>query len=85
MKDIKEAESENKADDEDYLKIDARFNEEFAQIDSAIDKWDTHVVDKKNKDEVEAHFNGTVDKFKELREYINNYTFVIPSTLFSQY
>jgi hypothetical protein len=85
MKDIKEAESETKAEDEDYVQIDLKFNAKWAKIEEGTDKWQETVKDKNDKEEVGAHFDGVFETYKELREYVNNYTFAIPSALFSQY
>ena len=84
-KDIKELESETKAEDEDYLQIDARFNSSFEQMELDLVSWKDKVQDAKDKSEVEKYFESVFDQFKVLREYINNYTFAIPSTFFSQY
>ena len=37
------------------------------------------------KDEKEQFFTQLFEKFKDLREYINMYTFAIPATFFSLY
>jgi len=37
------------------------------------------------KDEIEAQLTDIFDLYKDLREYVNNYTFAIPSSYFSQY
>jgi len=57
---------------------------QFDVIEQKLVAWADN-VDAKEKEEVEKYFDELFDKYKELREYINNYTFAIPVVLFSGY
>ena len=76
----KEVERENKADDEDYLTIDKKFNEQIDQLNIDLTRWS-----ELQKSEIDGYFKEVFERYQALREYVNMYTFAIPATFFSLY
>ena len=75
-------EREHKVDEEDYMTIDKKFNDTHLNLEIGLTKWEESKGDKKA---IEAHFENLFSEYSVLRQYINDYTFAIPSTLFSSY
>ena len=78
----KEVEREHKNEDEDYTTIDKKFNETHDSLETELIKWNDF---KDDKTAIEKHFDSLFKTYSELREYVNDYTFAIPSTFFSLY
>ena len=85
LKTQKEAESEHLVEEEDYTVIDQKFNERFQQLELNLVSWADKVGAGAAKEAIEAYFEQVFAEFKELREYVNNYTFAIPAAFFSGY
>ena len=78
----KEEEREHKNEDEDYTTIDKKFNEIHDSLEIELVKWNDF---KDDKTAIAEHFEKMFKTYSELRDYVNNYTFAIPSTFFSLY
>ena len=90
MNDFKERkanEGKEKAEDEDYQSIDAKFNEKYDQLEADLACWSSQIVDGNKPDKAfyEKYFAEIFSRFTELREYVNNYTFAIPPAFFAGY
>ena len=83
MKNVKEMEQRDKAEDEDYQTIDIKFNKQFDQIEATLVSWKESSGE--GNDNITAYFDKIYEDFKQLREYVNIYTFAIPSHFFSTY
>lgn len=75
-------ERKDKVEEEDYTTIDKKFNETHDNLEITLVKWEEFKDDKKA---IESHFESVFKEYSILREYINDYTFAIPSTFFSMY
>ena len=83
IKNIKEVESKDKAEDEDYKTIDIKFNKQFDLIEAVLASWKESSGE--GTDNITAYFDKVYEEFKQLREYVNIYTFAIPSHFFATY
>ena len=71
-----EGQAEEKDPNEDYNVIDLKFTSTIAKINSQVTLWKSHGDDKAG---IEKHFEDLFNQYKELREYIANYSYSIPS------
>ncbi len=61
--------------EEDFKLIDLNYGKRMELIKTEIDSWRSLGDDKAA---IERHFDEVFAKFKELREYIANYSYIIP-------
>ena len=79
-KEVKQEANKDKDPDEDFKNIDQKFQQALLSIQVDISKWQQFPED---KPAVEKHFDELFNRYKELREYIANYSYSLPVYLLS--
>ena len=64
------------------MTIDKKFNETYGNLEIGLTTWEESKGDKKA---IEVHFENLFKQYGTLRQYVNDYTFAIPSTIFAAY
>ena len=62
--------------EEDFKAIDGKYGRDIEEIRQGLQHWKNFGED---RGAIEKHFEELHGKFKELREYIANYSYIIPS------
>ena len=77
MRKEKQADGDKDRDpEEDYRNIDQKYQAQINGTKADLTKWKALGED---KEQIDALFKGILERAKELREYIANYSYAIPS------
>lgn len=84
LAEMKQAQADEKDQDEDWQVIDASFAKDFLELENLLTTAEAECKGQ-TKEKIDEWFSQIHQRYQDLIDFVNQYTHVIPKMVFGQY